>query len=230
MAATFASFVLLAVSILGSGEMSRTTFNLRRRLSTTTTTPWTSQKTMSSQEKHVRIPGQQTTSTDPKRWHDDTQHTTTTHSERTNTTRPDGMRQHAWHEPLVNERLSTTHYPTTLHDFFSTSIPTERLRQENVETSDNRTSALVIVAGLIGGLFSVTFLASFLYLWLKRFRKHPDVDTVPALYLHTIEPELQPHNDVLQSIAVPYGRFDLPPDVPSTSGETNAGVGESFTV
>ena len=186
--------------------MSRTTSNLRRRLSTTTTMPWTSQKTMSFQQTHVRIPGQPTTSTDPKRWHDDTQHTTTTHSERTNTTKQKGMRswrQYAWHEPLVNERVSTTHNPTTLHDFSSTSIPTERLRQENVETNDNRTSALVIVAGLIGGLFSVTFLAGFLYVWLTRFRKHPDVDKVPALYLHTIELELQPHNDVqLQSTAV----------------------------
>ena len=175
--------------------------------------------------RHLRTQsgGMMTHSTRPQR-----------HSERTNTTRQDDMhswQQHAWHEPLLNERLSTTHYPTTLHDFSSTSIPTERLRQENVETSDNRTSALVIVAGLIGGLFSVTFLAGFLYVWLTRFRKHPDVDTVPALYLHTIEPELQPHNDVrLQSTAVPYGRFDLPPDVPSTSGETNAGVGQGFTV
>ena len=110
-------------------------------------------------------------------------------------------RQHAWKEPLANERVSTRRNGA---DVFSMRT-TPAAQQDKMNASGNRASVFGIVGGLVGILVVLACFAIFLYVRANCPRKQAPSDHVDPLGVSVIRPQLSLNSDIpLQSTTVPY--------------------------
>ncbi|KAK2172139.1 hypothetical protein NP493_987g00063 [Ridgeia piscesae] len=246
MVVVLSSFALLAITILGSGI---TASGLRRRWPTTTTDPWRASsvsvtpfeaRTARGEQKNSTAtphPNRQSTkpldspglkqvpeqATVPSRLSTrKTEGVPASHSPATPTQRQAGVRnwrRFEWHEPLIDERASTTTTPTGLRNVSSSFLTTGEPRQNQMKTTASCTNAIVIVSCALGGLLAVGVVVVLVCVWMTRFRKRTDlVDPSPSLHLHTIETEFPSHGYASQQSTVPYAPLDKPPASTSTAG------------